>query len=234
MTSSSCSGGLDHDGARLLGGRDHGVANPVRAARRKGPCNGARCRVGRVDVNVVHRDTERLGRDLAGDGLHALAEIDRRQRHDELPDRVRMDQRLARIAAKVHPDRIVDAGEAASLVLGHALPVLVGGTVGFAPFSPCGEGGLRPALLSAADSRVISPPPQAGNGGREAVRRGPRRFSGRRCGRRALRRRGPGRSRGALTRHGLLAGAPLRRCETRQRVGGMSVQGRAAMAGSGE
>ena len=75
--------------------------------------------VGGVDVDVLDRDAERLGGDLAGDGLHALAEVDGGEGDHELAAGVGVDQRLAGIAAEVHADRVVDRGEAAAAVDGH-------------------------------------------------------------------------------------------------------------------
>src|SRR5262249_11901173 len=61
----------------------------------------------------------RLRANLSCHGLHALAEIDRRQRDRELAGWVGMNQCLARIAAEIHADGIIDRGDAASAMSGH-------------------------------------------------------------------------------------------------------------------
>ena len=75
--------------------------------------------IGGVDIDVLDGHAERLGADLPRHRFHALAEIDRRQRHGELAARVGMHQRLARIAAEIHADGIVDRRDAASAMPGH-------------------------------------------------------------------------------------------------------------------
>jgi hypothetical protein len=111
---------LQHHGAGLERGHDHGIADAVRAARGEGAhVMRAGVAVGGVDIDIGHRDAQRLGGDLAGDGLHPLPEVDGRQRDGELAVRVGVDQRLARVAAEVHADGIVDRREAAAAVQGH-------------------------------------------------------------------------------------------------------------------
>src|SRR5262245_54961835 len=76
--------------------------------------------VGGVDVDVGDRHAKLLGSDLARYLLHALAEIDGRQRDGELALGIGMHQRLARVTPEVHADRVVDRRHAASAMLGHA------------------------------------------------------------------------------------------------------------------
>ena len=117
---------LHHHAARLLRRRHHGVADAMGAAR------GERAHavrpgvgIGGVDIDVLDGHAERLGADLPGHRLHALAEIDRRQRHRELAARIGMHQRLAGIAAEIHADGIIDRRHAASAMPGHAHRLLV-------------------------------------------------------------------------------------------------------------
>ena len=113
-------GRFQHHGARFLRGLDNRVADPVRAARcERAHAVRAGVAVGGVDIDIGHGNAEGLGRDLAGDGLHALAEIDRRQRDGELAVGIGVDERLGRIAAEVHADRIVDCRKSAATVQAH-------------------------------------------------------------------------------------------------------------------
>ena len=102
-------GRLQHHAARLPRRDDHGVADAMRAARGEG-AHAVRAGVGVGGVDIARpRPARRASRrDLPRDRLHALAEIDRRERDRELAGRVGMHQRLARIAAQVHADRVVD------------------------------------------------------------------------------------------------------------------------------
>ena len=82
-------GGLHHDAARFLGSHHHGVADAMRAARGEAAhVVRAGVGVGGVDVDIGDRHPQRLRRDLARDLLHALAEIDGRERDGELAVRV--------------------------------------------------------------------------------------------------------------------------------------------------
>src|ERR1700733_8919831 len=72
-----------------------------------------------VDVNVLDRDAERLGANLSRYRFHSLAKVDGGQRHGEFAAGIGMDQRLTRIAAKIHPDRIIDGSNATSAMFGH-------------------------------------------------------------------------------------------------------------------
>lgn len=119
-------GGLHHDAARFLGRRHDGVADAMGAARGE-RAHAVRAGVGirRIDIDVLDRHAERLGADLPRHGFHALAEIDRRQRYREFAAGVGMNQRLARIAAEVHADGIVDRGDAASAMFCHGQRLLV-------------------------------------------------------------------------------------------------------------
>ena len=113
-------GRLHHHAARLPRRDHHGVADAMRAARGEAPhAVRAGVGVGGVDVDVLDRHAERLGADLPGDRLHALAEVDRGEGDRELAARVGVHQRLARIAAEVHADRVVDGGHAAPAMPGH-------------------------------------------------------------------------------------------------------------------
>jgi hypothetical protein len=76
---------LHHDAPRFARRRHHGVADPVGAAGGEGAhAVRAGVGIGGVDEDVLHGDAERLGADLAGDGLHALAEVDGGQGDGEL------------------------------------------------------------------------------------------------------------------------------------------------------
>ncbi len=117
---------LHHDAPRLLGGGDHGVADAMGAAGRK-RAHAVRTGVGvsAIHVNVLDRHAEGLRTDLPHDRLQALAEIDRRECDGELAGRVRVHQRLARVAAEIHPDRVVNRGHAPSAMPGHGQRLLV-------------------------------------------------------------------------------------------------------------
>ena len=111
---------LHHHAARLARRRHHGVADAVGAAGGEAAhAMGSGVGIGGVDIDVLDRHAERFGADLPRHRLHALAEVDRGQRHGELAARIGMDQRLARVAAEIHADRIVDRRHAASAKLGH-------------------------------------------------------------------------------------------------------------------
>jgi len=86
---------------------------------------GAGIGIGGVDIDVFNGHAERFRADLPRHRLHALAEVDRRQRHGELAARVGMHQRLAGIAAEVHADGIIDRCNAASTMPGHSQRLLV-------------------------------------------------------------------------------------------------------------
>ena len=82
-------------------------------------------RIRGVDIDVLDRHAERLGADLPRHRFHSLSEIDRRQGDGEFSARVGMNQCLARIAAQIHADRIIDGGDAAPAMLGHDQRLLV-------------------------------------------------------------------------------------------------------------
>src|SRR5207244_6982350 len=97
-----------------------------------------------VDIDVLDGDAERLGADLPRHRLHTLAEIDRGQRHRELAAGVGMHQRLARVAAEIHADGVVDRRDAASTMSCHGQRLLVPKTEEkrVAPWDgACGRGG---------------------------------------------------------------------------------------------
>ena len=111
---------LHHHRARLARRRRDRVADAVGAARGEAAhAMRAGVGIGRVDIDVLDRHAERLGADLPRHRLHALAEIDRGQGDGELAARIGMDQRLARVAAEIHADWIVDRGHAPSAKLRH-------------------------------------------------------------------------------------------------------------------
>ncbi len=89
-------GRFEHHGARFLRRLDDRIADAVRAARgERAHAVRAGVAVGGVDVDVGDGNAKRLGRDLARDRFHALAEIDRRQRDGELAVGIGVDERLA-------------------------------------------------------------------------------------------------------------------------------------------
>ena len=105
--------------ARFLRRHDDGVADAVRAAAGEGAhAMRAGVGVGGVDDDRLDRHADRLGADLRHHRLQPLAEIDARQRDDEIAGGRRVHQRLARIAAEIHAGRIVDRGNAAPAHLG--------------------------------------------------------------------------------------------------------------------
>ena len=64
---------------------DHRIADPMGTARgERAHAVRTGIAVGGVDVDVLHRHAQRFGRDLPGDRLHALAEVDGRERNHEL------------------------------------------------------------------------------------------------------------------------------------------------------
>ena len=81
--------------------------------------------IGGVDIDVLDRHAQRFRADLPGHRFHPLTEVDRRQRDGELPARIGVNQRLTRIAAEIHADRIIDGGDAAPAMLGHDQRLLV-------------------------------------------------------------------------------------------------------------
>jgi hypothetical protein len=118
--------GVEHHRARLLGGGDDGVADAVGAARgERAHAVRAGVGVGGVDIDVLDRHAEGFRGDLAGHRLHALAEVDGGERDGELAVGVGVHQGLARVAAEVHADGIVDGGDAAAAMFGHAQRLLV-------------------------------------------------------------------------------------------------------------
>ena len=111
---------LHHHAARLARRNRDRVADAMRAARReRAHVVRAGVAVGGVDVDILDRHAERFGRDLPRHRFHALAEIDGRERDGELAARIGVHQRLARIAAQIHADRIVDRRHAFSAMLAH-------------------------------------------------------------------------------------------------------------------
>jgi len=82
-------------------------------------------RIGGVDIDFLDRHTESFRANLSRHRFHPLSEIDRRERDGEFSGRVRMDQRLARITAEIHADRIVDGRDAASAMVRHDQRLLV-------------------------------------------------------------------------------------------------------------
>jgi hypothetical protein len=106
--------------ARLPRRRDDGVAHAVRPARGEAAhIVRAGVAVRGVHIDVLDRNPKGFSRKLPGDLFHALAEIDGGERDRELAVWVRMDERLARIPAEVHADRVVDGGHAPPFVPGH-------------------------------------------------------------------------------------------------------------------
>jgi len=113
-------GDREHRLAGLRGGPDHRVADAVGgSARERAHVVRPGVGVGGVDDDRLDRHAQRLGRDLADDGLEALAEVHGRERHHERAHRRGVDQRLRRIPAEVHSGRIVDRGDAAAAQPGH-------------------------------------------------------------------------------------------------------------------
>ena len=113
-------GRLEHHCPRLQCRLDHSVADTVRAARGEGAhAVRAGVAVGRVDVDILDRDAKRFGGNLTRHRLHALAKIDRGESDGELAVGIRMHERLGWIGAEIHPDRIVNRGEAAAAVTRH-------------------------------------------------------------------------------------------------------------------
>ena len=111
---------LHHHAARLARRDRDSIADAMRAARReRAHVVRAGIAIGCVDVDVLDRHAERLGRDLPRHRFHALAEIDGRQRDGELAARIGVHQSLARIAAEIHADRIVDRRHSLSAMLAH-------------------------------------------------------------------------------------------------------------------
>jgi hypothetical protein len=102
-------GDLEQDLPGLAGRHDHGVADAVGAAAGERPhAVGAGVGVGGVDDDVPDRDAERLRRALGDDGPQPLAEIHRGERDHEPAHGGGVDERLRRVAAEVHPGRVVD------------------------------------------------------------------------------------------------------------------------------
>ena len=111
---------LEHRLARLARGHDDRVADAMRrAAGERAHVVRPGVRVGGVDEHEVHRQAERLGRDLRDHRLQALAEVGGRERDDERARRRRVDERLRRVAAEVHAGRVVDGGMPRAAQLGH-------------------------------------------------------------------------------------------------------------------
>ena len=82
-------------------------------------------RIGGVDIDVLDRHAESFRAISSRHRFHPLSEIDRRERDGEFSGRIGMDQRLARIAAEIHADRIIDSRDAASAMLRHDQRLLV-------------------------------------------------------------------------------------------------------------
>ena len=73
---------LHHHAARLARRDRDRIADAMRAARReRAHVVRAGIAIGGVDVDILDRHTEGLGRDLARHGLHPLAEVDGREQH---------------------------------------------------------------------------------------------------------------------------------------------------------
>ncbi|MET4792526.1 hypothetical protein ABIF64_004704 [Bradyrhizobium japonicum] len=113
-------GRLHHHAACLARRGHHRIADAMGAARGEG-AHAVRTGVGirGIDIDVLDGNAQCLRADLPRHRLHALAEVDRRQRHRELAARVGVNQRLAGIAAEIHADGIVDRRHAASAMPGH-------------------------------------------------------------------------------------------------------------------
>ena len=100
--------------------------------------------VGGVDIDILDRNAERLGANLAGDRFHALAEIDRRQRDGEFAARDWSAPAPGSDRRRDSSDRVVDRRHAASAMPGHGqrLRCRNGGEPRRAvPGSRCGRGG---------------------------------------------------------------------------------------------
>ena len=120
------SGRLEHHPACFARRRHYRVADAMCSARGERP-HAMRTGVGisGVDVNVLDRHAQRLGANLPRHRFHSLAKVDGRQGDREFAARIGMDQRLARIAAEIHADRIIDGGDAASAMFRHDQRLLV-------------------------------------------------------------------------------------------------------------
>ena len=81
--------------------------------------------IGGIDINVLDRHAQGLRANLPGHRFHPLSEVDRRQSDGEFAARVGMNQRLARIAAEIHADRIIDGRDATPAMFGHCQRLLV-------------------------------------------------------------------------------------------------------------
>ena len=113
-------GDLQHDLARLLGGHDDGIANPVggpagESAHAVRPGVG----IGRVDHHIFDRQAQGLGPNLGQNCLQALTQIGTGKADDEGARRGGMDQGLAWIAAQVHAGRVIDGRDARSFYFSH-------------------------------------------------------------------------------------------------------------------
>ena len=117
---------LHHHRTRLTRRHHHRIADAVRAARgERAHAMWPGIGIGGVDIDVLDRHAQRLGADLPRHRFHALAEVDRRQSDGEFSARIGVDQRLARIAAEIHADRIVDGRNPATAMLAHDQRLLV-------------------------------------------------------------------------------------------------------------
>ena len=152
---------LQEDPARLLGRRDDRVADPVRPPRGEA-AHAVRTGVGvrGIDEDVLDRDPERFRADLAHHALHALAQIDRGQGHGEFAAGIGVHQRLARVPAEVHADRIVHRCDPASASPGHrfnASSFPAGSTSDLAPPGDCGPATPRLAHRPVPEVEPWSP-----------------------------------------------------------------------------
>ena len=113
-------GRFHHHRARFARRHHHRIADAMRAARgERAHAMRTGVGIGGVDIHIFHRHAERFGADLPRHRFHPLSEVDGGERDSEFAGRVGMDQRLARVAAQIHADRIIDCRDATTAMLGH-------------------------------------------------------------------------------------------------------------------